>query len=1002
MDDLDCFEAVPTLQALGDKALEERNFSLAVELFTAAIEQTPSDPTLYVSRALAHLMTENPTPAALDASAAIKMDPQCVRSYVLLGTALMQLGRYAGAVAAYKMGLDVDPENSALANGLAAAEQACAEEEEPSQPQQPENTLSAEETRALFLDLRKGVINDDPHLIMKAIQRIIAEARDLLSAVPEDRRKAVAQQLAVMCNKAKSYSEHMDARQRGGVVDAMDGLYAQLTGNTGDMLKASPGFKEVVCQTLNRGIALMAKARDGLWDEIEIAVVATRSCVSALLEAKYENGPAIAEFLNEDGAISDFMNRVEGAALNCSQQNVQALTQAILLLYRATQRLAVSYAASLKKCDISCAKCSMPLDTTFIPCLGRHGCQKFYHRTCVGVPASAFECAEWYCNIVPCDAKAKIDKEKAEARQKALEEQRRQEEERQQLLVQMEEERLRFEEEERTRVEREAKEHAELERLAEEKEKHREKEAEIQKKLDSMDEFERKKYLLDLELGVVTSELNEPEPTVILAKAKFDYELFGAKSDDLSFKEGDIITILDRSGDNWRGRIGDREGVFPSSFVDLYDPEKEKRKREEEEAREELRREAERQREIEEEAERERDGARSVGKKTPREKSMGSDSTGSISDDTDGEGSAVKSKLKHSLAHVSSMKSKLAQVGADALTKAKKEAQRASKAMAELADGKPINTNVPFVNIEDVHPTASEKAAYAKVAKLLKESESILKEMGAYQGADQEIRAAISKNTATDTANLLQTLTPLAKQLQRFFIFATNLESCWEDMLLDLCGEPVSTLPTKPALLRQLAEVYQFCLQADETKKLKTCFQNDFSHYRRLMARQKMNSQDAPVLLDDTEANHMSLFYAYPCPFFKVLVDTTARLIRENKISQDCILGCCTAIHNLSLGLAENPEVTGRLQQPVDTTALYLHLAVGSLLLYDHTHPTGVFTKKSPMDARQVIRALLRRQNHSTWAMDLHTKTLLNALRYNTRHIGAQDTNPAVRQMLDL
>ncbi|KAF2423381.1 DUF500 and SH3 domain protein [Tothia fuscella] len=53
------------------------------------------------------------------------------------------------------------------------------------------------------------------------------------------------------------------------------------------------------------------------------------------------------------------------------------------------------------------------------------------------------------------------------------------------------------------------------------------------------------------------------------AIAKFTFE--GEQSGDLSFKKGEIITILKRTenaSDWWTGRVGTREGIFPSNYVE--------------------------------------------------------------------------------------------------------------------------------------------------------------------------------------------------------------------------------------------------------------------------------------------------------------------------------------------------------------------------------------------------------------------------------------------------
>ena len=48
-------------------------------------------------------------------------------------------------------------------------------------------------------------------------------------------------------------------------------------------------------------------------------------------------------------------------------------------------------------------------------------------------------------------------------------------------------------------------------------------------------------------------------------RAKFSYA--AAADDELSFKKGDQIEVLNKTGDWWTGRLRGREGIFPVNFV---------------------------------------------------------------------------------------------------------------------------------------------------------------------------------------------------------------------------------------------------------------------------------------------------------------------------------------------------------------------------------------------------------------------------------------------------
>jgi len=66
-----------------------------------------------------------------------------------------------------------------------------------------------------------------------------------------------------------------------------------------------------------------------------------------------------------------------------------------------------------------------------------------------------------------------------------------------------------------------------------------------------------------------TSALSPPALGRDQVRAKFTFD--ADQPGDLSFKKGDIITIIKKTNnetDWWTGRIGLREGVFPSNYIE--------------------------------------------------------------------------------------------------------------------------------------------------------------------------------------------------------------------------------------------------------------------------------------------------------------------------------------------------------------------------------------------------------------------------------------------------
>ncbi|XP_071819770.1 intersectin-1-like isoform X2 [Apostichopus japonicus] len=79
------------------------------------------------------------------------------------------------------------------------------------------------------------------------------------------------------------------------------------------------------------------------------------------------------------------------------------------------------------------------------------------------------------------------------------------------------------------------------------------------------------------EAGSAVQTTNIAVPTVAVSRtvqedeAKYEamYPYASAESGDLAFDAGETIVVIKKDGEWWRGRIGDREGDFPSNYVKL-------------------------------------------------------------------------------------------------------------------------------------------------------------------------------------------------------------------------------------------------------------------------------------------------------------------------------------------------------------------------------------------------------------------------------------------------
>lgn len=58
--------------------------------------------------------------------------------------------------------------------------------------------------------------------------------------------------------------------------------------------------------------------------------------------------------------------------------------------------------------------------------------------------------------------------------------------------------------------------------------------------------------------------------TVAGKKAKVLFTFLAREKDQLTFKEGDIVSVLDEFNDYWwKGQLGNKRGIFPSNYVEV-------------------------------------------------------------------------------------------------------------------------------------------------------------------------------------------------------------------------------------------------------------------------------------------------------------------------------------------------------------------------------------------------------------------------------------------------
>ncbi|XP_053682944.1 CYFIP-related Rac1 interactor B [Sabethes cyaneus] len=299
-----------------------------------------------------------------------------------------------------------------------------------------------------------------------------------------------------------------------------------------------------------------------------------------------------------------------------------------------------------------------------------------------------------------------------------------------------------------------------------------------------------------------------------------------------------------------------------------------------------------------------------------------------------------------------------------------------------------------FLDFENAAPTDLEREVYEEVDHVLKQSEIVLDEIQCYKGAGKEIREAIADPSPECQEKAWNIVIPLVEKLKRCYEHSLELERIVPMLLGQLVGgrlNPTQHLETQQALVKQLAEILEFVLKFDEYKMKTPAIQNDFSYYRRIASRQRLEQSNELIVTTEL-ANRMSLFYAHATPMLKVLSEATSKFVQDNSDNVDNTTETLGTMAKVCLRMLENPKLLAQIERE-ETHLLLLRVMVGLVILYDHVHPVGAFARGAHVDVKGCVR-LLQAQPA------VKAEPLLNALRYTTKHLNEENTPKNIRNLL--
>ncbi|XP_020236516.2 small glutamine-rich tetratricopeptide repeat-containing protein 2, partial [Cajanus cajan] len=118
-----------SLKSLGNKAMQSKKYSDAIDLYNAAIALYEKSAVYYCNRAAAYTQINKYTEAIQDCIRSIEIDPNYSKAYSRLGMAYYAQGNYRDAIElGFRKALQLDPNNETVKENIRVAEGKLSEE----------------------------------------------------------------------------------------------------------------------------------------------------------------------------------------------------------------------------------------------------------------------------------------------------------------------------------------------------------------------------------------------------------------------------------------------------------------------------------------------------------------------------------------------------------------------------------------------------------------------------------------------------------------------------------------------------------------------------------------------------------------------------------------------------------------------------------------------------------------------------------------------------------
>ncbi|GAA5805313.1 hypothetical protein EDC94DRAFT_639395 [Helicostylum pulchrum] len=333
--------------------------------------------------------------------------------------------------------------------------------------------------------------------------------------------------------------------------------------------------------------------------------------------------------------------------------------------------------------------------------------------------------------------------------------------------------------------------------------------------------------------------------------------------------------------------------------------------------------------------------------------------------------------------------------------------------MGQLISGlnlRPGDALVPELgfDLENATPSSDELQLYNKLASMLvKPGPALLHLLRSYVPASEQIRDAIAKPTPENESRAWEAVSPTVDILRDIYDYSADLKEGLPKLLSVLCqGDVSKNLEKNQGLAKLFAELLDFVFEFDHLKMHSPTLQNDFSYYRRMLQRGRYSSNHGPegdakssvsdlrsAMIEDDQANRISLFIAYPTPMLKCIIDTTTEFVNKNRLQKsvgDWLAALwATCFNTVSKKKNQNPDIS----------SFCMKVMVVSIILYDHIDPNGAFYKNSPINIKNSVK-IIQTITTLNVSKEYSATNLLSALRYNSKHLNDDTTPKGVKNLV--